>query len=122
VSVESITSNDANAALDTIFTGTQWVQLHTGHPGAAGTTSIATNNNRISVTWANASGGVKFNNADVLWTSVSTTETYTFFTIWSAVTAGTFHGSGAVTSGAVTAGNDFKIANGSLTITSTVAA
>ena len=122
MSVESITTTDANSALDTIFTGTQWVQLHTGHPGAAGTTTIAGNTTRQSVTWASSSAGVKASNADVTWTSVNTSETYLYFSIWSASSSGTFHGSGAVTGGGVTSGQDFKIPSGSLTITSTVAA
>ncbi len=124
MSVESITAADANSALDTLFTtgGNTWIQLHTAHPGAAGTTSIATNSTRVQVTWSAASGGVKTSSADASWTSVAATENYLFFTVWSAVSAGTFHGSGAVSSGSVTAGNDFKIASGSLTITSTVAA
>jgi hypothetical protein len=124
MSLDSITTADANAALDTMYTtgGNTWIQLHTGFPGAAGTSNVATNNTRVQVTWSAAASGVKTSSADASWTAVSTTETYSHFSIWSAVTSGTFHGSGAVTSGSVTAGNDFKIASGSLTMTSTVAA
>lgn len=117
-----LASADINSALDTIFTGTQWIQLHTGDPGAAGTANVATNNTRDSVTWAAASGGSKATAADAAWTSVSTTETYTHFSVWSASSAGTFHGSGTVTGGGVTAGQDFTIPSGSLTMSITGAA
>lgn len=124
MSLDSITTADANAALDTMYTtaGNTWIQLHTGVPGAAGTTNIATNSTRVQVTWSAAASGVKTSSADAAWTSVAATEVYTHFSIWSLVSGGVFHGSGAVSTGSVTAGNDFKIASGSLTMTSTVAA
>ena len=111
-----------NASLDTQLTGTTWVQLHTADPGAAGTTSVASNSTRKSVTHAAASGGSKSSNAAVLWSAVPTTETYSFYSIWTASSAGTFLYSGTISGGAVTAGNDFNIASGSLTATGTGAA
>lgn len=112
----SVANTDLDAFLATVF-----VQLHTGHPGAAGTSNIATNATRQGATMASASGGSKANSADVVWSNVSTTETYLFFTVWDASSAGNFLVSGAVTGGAVTAGNDFKIPSGSLTVSETVA-
>lgn len=124
MSVASITTADANTALGGIFTGTQWIQFHTGQPGAVGTTNVAGNTTRHSTTWNAASGGAITNAADINWTGgeVTNTEVYTFFSVWSASTAGTFHGSGAVTNGSVVAGNLVKIAAGTLSFTSTVAA
>lgn len=112
----------ANTSLDTVLTGTNWVQLHTADPGAAGTTAVATNSTRQSFTMAAAAAGDKSSNSAVSWTTVPATETYTFFSVWSASTAGTFRFSGTVTGGAVTAGNDFSIASGSLTCSITEAA
>ena len=114
-----LASGDINSSLDTIFTGTQYIQLHTADPGSAGTTAVAANTTRDSVTWASASGASKATAADAAWTSVSTTETYTHFSVWSAASAGTFHGSGTVTGGGVTADQDFTIPSGSLTMSIT---
>lgn len=109
----------AASSLDTIL-GTSanvYMKLHiTGEPGAAGTTNPAVNTTRAAVQFAAASSGAKASNSDAAWTSVSTTETYLYFSIWSTVgpAGGTFLYSGTVTGGAVVAGNDFKVASGSL--------
>jgi hypothetical protein len=122
MSVESITAADANAALDSIFTGTQYIQLHTGHPGAAGTSGIASDGTRKPVTWAGAAAGVKATNAIVgPWTGWPASETIAYFSVWSAVSGGTFHGSGAVGNGIIVAGQSLQFDSGALTITSTVA-
>jgi len=112
-----VASASAASSLDTILgtSANRYVQLHTGDPGAAGTANIAGNTTRAVTQFAAASGGSKSTNADATWTSVSNTETYTFFSIWSAASSGTFYFSGTVTGGAVTAGNDFKFASGNLT-------
>lgn len=116
MSVEGIANAGANAALDNAISGTVWVQLHTGHPGAAGTTSIATNSTRKSCTFAAAAGGVKATNSDLLWSSVPATETYAYFTLWSASTGGTFLWSGSISGGGVTLGQDFDVASGQLSV------
>lgn len=113
---------DINSSLDTIFTGTQYVKLHLGDPGAAGASNAAVNTTRSAVTWASAAAGSKASNAAVTWTSVSTTETYTHFSIWSASSAGTFHGSGTISGGGVTAGQDATIASGAIAMTGSGAA
>lgn len=121
MSSNGITTADANTALGSIFTGTQYIQLHTGQPGASGTSNVATNNTRQSLTWNAASAGATTNVAQILWSSVSTTETYTYFSVWSASTSGTFHGSGTVSGGGMTAGQDFSIAATSLSMSISVA-
>jgi hypothetical protein len=61
--------------------------------------------------------------ADLTWTSVSTTETYSHVSFWDASTAGTFLGSDDLaTPRAVTAGDTFTISTGSLTVAVTPAA
>lgn len=111
----------ANSALDTIGSTYSWLQLHTGLPGSAGTSNVAGNTTRKQVTYASASGGSKASSADLVWTSVSTSETYSHFTLWTASSAGTFGISGAVTANAVTSGDTFTISSGSLTISVTLA-
>lgn len=119
----------ANSVLDallknTAYTGpaTLYAQLHTGDPGAAGTSNVAGNTTRKSVSWGTASGGVNSNSADLVWTNVSTTETYTDVSLWDASTSGNFLGSGTITANSVTAGDTFTISAGNLTVTLPVAA
>lgn len=116
-----LSSAAADVALNALAAAYSWVQLHTASPGAAGTTAVATNNTRKQVTWNTSSGNSLASTADASWTAVPATETYTFLTVWSAVTSGTFGFSGTVTNGAVSSGNDFKIASGSLTASFTLA-
>lgn len=96
-----------------------YIKLHTGDPGAAGTSNAATETTRQAATFgAAASGGAISNTAAVEWTNVSTTETYTWISCWTASTAGTFLGRDDLSSSAaVTAGDTFRIPIGDLDIT-----
>ncbi len=111
-----ITAAGANSALDTAISGTVFIKLHIGDPGAAATANAAVNTTRIGVTFAAAASAAKATNSAALWSSVSTTETYTHFSIWSLVSGGTFLWSGTVSGGAVTAGQDFNIASAALSL------
>lgn len=89
-----------------------YVKLHTGDPGEAGTANAATEATRKSVTFgAASSGSMSATGSPVAqWTSVSTTETYTHFSVWDAVSAGNCLGSGALSSSAaMTAGDTFNL-------------
>lgn len=118
----------ANAILDTHHDTTYgFVQLHTGDPGAAGTTLIAGNATRKDITaaWAPASAGSKATDVDIDWTDgeVDTTEDYTHCSFWTLVTGGTFGGSGTITANSVNAtGDSFSILSGGLTASFTTAA
>lgn len=121
----------ANSILDHFRGGASWtapvavyVKLHTGSPGAAGTTNAAGETTRKAVTLGSAaSGGALANTAQIQWTAVSTAETYSHASLWDAVTAGTFLWSGALVAPvAVSVGGTFTIAVGDLDITLTVAA
>lgn len=110
----------ANSLLSTFIStyAPFYVQLHTGNPGSAGTANIAGNNTRQAFgTASTPSGGSFSNTANITWSAVSTTETYTFFTLWTASSGGTFVGSGPVSQGGVTAGQDWTIPAGNLTAT-----
>lgn len=103
-----------NAADYTAPTGF-YVKLHTGDPGAAGASNAATETTRQSASMAAASGGTITNDAAVTWTNVSTSETYSHVSFWSAAAAGTFLGSDDLAvARAVTAGDTFTIAIGDL--------
>lgn len=94
-----------------------FVQLHTADPGSAGTTAVAGNNVRKSVAFAAASADSKATNADITWTNVSTSETYTHVSLWDASSNGNFLWSGALTaSKAVNSGDTFTLTSGQVTV------
>lgn len=96
-----------------------YIKLHTGDPGSAGTSNAATETTRQAATFGSAaSGGAISNTAAIEWTNVSTTETYTHISAWTASTGGTFLGRDDLSSSAaVTAGDTFRIPIGDLDIT-----
>lgn len=112
----------ANSILDALVNSTPWsepagffVKLHTGDPGAAGTSNAATETDRVQVTGTVPSGGAISNANDLDWTGVAATETYTHVSFWSASTGGTFLGSDQLAAPkAMDAGDDFTIAAGEL--------
>ena len=120
----------ANAILDALCRSVAYsdpagffLKLHTGDPGAAGTSNAATETTRQAVTFSAASSGAITNSADIAWTNVSTSETYSHWSAWSASTAGTFLCSDALNvAKAVTAGDNFTIPAGDLDIDITVIA
>jgi hypothetical protein len=117
-----LASGVANAFLDAIGNATNYtaptgfyVKLHLGDPGAAGASNAAVETTRQSASMAAASGGAITNDTAVTWAAVSTTETYSHVSFWSAAAAGTFLGSDDLAvARAVTAGDTFTIAIGDL--------
>lgn len=122
-----LASGVANSFLDALGNATNYtaptafyVKLHTGDPGSAGASNAAGNTTRKQASFGAAASGSMTTDADLSWTSVSTTETYSHVSFWSASTAGTFLGSDALdASVAVTAGDTFTISAGSLTLSFT---
>lgn len=111
-----------NAALTTVTSAYPWVQLHTAAPGAAGTTSVATETTRKQVSaWNTASAGSQTSNVALTWTSIAGSQDATHFTTWTASTAGTFGYSGTITANPYTAGDTLTIASGALTVALTLA-
>lgn len=96
-----------------------FVKLHTGDPGGSGTSNAATETTRQAATFGtDAASGAISNTADIEWTNVSTTETYTWVSLWTASSGGTFLGSDDLSSSAaVTAGDTFRIPTGDLDLT-----
>jgi hypothetical protein len=119
----------ANALLNAMFNNTAfqvaqaYIQLHTADPGASGTTAVAGNATRKSVSFSAAASGAITNDADIDWTSgeVDTSEDYTHYSLWDASTVGNFLHSGTITANPVVSADTFKIAAGDLDITVTVA-
>lgn len=112
----------ANSILDALCRNVAWTQpagffvkLHTGDPGASGTANAAGNTTRVAATCSAASSGAITNSADIAWTSVSTAETYSHVSFWSASSAGTFLGSDDLAvSRTVAVGDNFTILAGDL--------
>lgn len=116
-----VTATVANGWLDGTFaTASCFVKLHTADPGAAGTTAAAAGDTtRKNPTMASASGGSKAMTGTAgPWTNVSTTETLSHISLWTAVSAGTFQGSGALSaSQAWVNTNTFTLTSLSIAIT-----
>ena len=96
---------------------TVYVKLHLGDPGEAATSNAAVEDTRKSAAWASAASGAIATSATLEWTGVSTTETYSHWSLWDDLTAGNALWSGALaTSAAVTAGDTFQITSLTLSL------
>jgi hypothetical protein len=120
----SITNYAELALLNTLrnvsftVTGT-WLKLHTGDPGEDASANAAVNTSRQSVSFSAAASGSMASSATVSWTNVSTTETYTHWSLWDSVgpTGGNPLWKGALsTSASVTAGDTFQITSLTLSL------
>lgn len=96
-----------------------YAKLHLGDPGAAGTSNPAAETTRALVTFgAGASSGAISNTADVEWINVSTSETVSWVSFWSAITGGTYLGKDDLpASKALNSGDTFRIPTGDLDVT-----
>lgn len=92
-----------------------YVQLHTGDPGAAGTSNKAGEETRKQVTLGAASEGARKNTSAPEWTGVSKEEEYAYVSYWDAATGGNFIRSDQMAAKkAVSKGDSFKFAAGEL--------
>lgn len=107
------TTYTANAAV--------WVKLHTGDPGAAGTNNAAGETTRKQVTFGSAaSAGAIPSTAQVQWTGMSTAETITWVSFWTASTGGTFLANDDLPAAkTVGVGDSLTIASGDISLTVT---
>jgi hypothetical protein len=118
----SISNYAENALLDTLrntsfSVANTYVKLHTGDPGETGSSNAATETTRKAVTWSAASSGSMASSATLEWTNVSTTETYSHWSLWDNSTAGNCLWTGALNaSAAVTAGDTFQITSLTLSL------
>ena len=94
-----------------------YVKLHVGDPGEAATSNAAGETTRQVAAWSAAASGAIVTSATMEWTNVSTTETYSHWSMWDDSTAGNALWSGALaTSAAVTAGDTFQITSLTLSL------
>lgn len=100
-----------NTMIDTLLAAGTYVQFHVGDPGAAGTANVSAVTTRQSVSFAAASGGSKAaTGSPVAAYTATSTETCTHVSFWSAITAGTFKCSAALSSGvALNSGDVFQL-------------
>jgi hypothetical protein len=90
---DGLSATVANAALNSIVgTDANDVQLHTGAPGANGTSNVSSVTTREAVTWNSASAGSVSASNEPAWTNWggSNGEVDTDISFWSASTSGTF--------------------------------
>jgi hypothetical protein len=85
----------AGPAAGTTFTGitSNYVQLHTGEPGAAGTSLVSSVTTRVVMNWAAAAAGSKAIQATFpAWANWAGTngEIVTNISVWDALTSGNF--------------------------------
>jgi hypothetical protein len=80
---------------------TPFIQLHTGDPGAAGTTSVSVGSTtRNAIVWAAATtAGTMALSTLSAWTNGGTSETITHVSLWTASTAGVFRQSFVLSAG-----------------------
>lgn len=99
----SISNYAENAILDAVFNNTSlavaanYVKLHTGDPGEAGTSNAATHTTRESASFGAASSGVVSNDSPISFTSLAADETISHISIWDHVSAGNCLWTGALT-------------------------
>lgn len=111
--------------LDHVFAGAAYtpptniyVKLHLGDPGEDGTANPAAETDRQTASFGVAAAGSIVTDTDIDWLSVAASETYSHVSLWDAATAGNCLGSGALTASVVvTAGDNFKIPAGDLSVT-----
>lgn len=108
---------DGDTPMDALLAVYDFIQMHTGDPGAAGTANVATETDRAAVVWGASSGGTASNSAVASFTGVAATETWTHFTAWDASSAGNCGFSGTVSNGSVVLGADVDFEIGDLDVT-----
>lgn len=100
---------------------TVFVQLHTGDPGASGTSNVSSTTTRVAITFAAAAAGAMAANGTLpSWASWAGTngEVVTHISLWSASSAGTFYDSIALTaSKTVNTGDTLNLSSCTLALT-----
>jgi hypothetical protein len=92
----AFTTARLNAALDSALSTSTHAQLHTGAPGAAGTSNVAAGVSRSALSGVGAASG----GSDTItgsWTIPAAGGPFTHFSLWTASTGGTFNGDGTLT-------------------------
>jgi hypothetical protein len=98
---------------------TLYAKLHTGDPGAAGTTNASANTTRVAFAYSAAAAGSKAMSNTPSWAAwASGTETITHISVWDNSTAGNFRYSFALTTGKqVTNGDTLNLTSHTFALT-----
>lgn len=103
-----------------------YLQLHTGDPGVAGTSNVATTSTRKSVVWLTpddtVSGSVSLTHSNAPTWTMAASEDPAYVSAWSALTSGDFGGSGQITVDPQTVGALFALPAGTVVVNQPVAA
>lgn len=87
-----------------------YVKLHIGDPGEDGTGFPAVNTTRVLVGWNAAASGAISSNAALTWSTITTAETYSHWSLWDDPSGGNCLWKGELSSpAAVTSGDSFQI-------------
>lgn len=89
------------------------VQLHSGDPGASGTSNAL--GSKVACTFSAASGGSRVLSAQVDFTGLTASQSVTHYSVWKNDTADEFEGKGAITTGDVAANADGEFSLGTST-------
>ncbi len=110
-------SNYGETALLNAVPEKPYVKLHTGDPGENGTANAATEATRKQITLAAASGDTRKSSTSADWDGVAATEEVKWVTLWDHPTAGNCWWVIQLEAAkALTAGEDFSIAAGDLSL------
>jgi hypothetical protein len=91
----ALTAARVLAAIDAAVSTTTHAQLHTGDPGAAGTSNVAAGISRAALSFPAASAGQTSDDASFAIPGAG--GPFTHVSLWTASTGGTYCGSGALT-------------------------
>jgi hypothetical protein len=113
-----------NKILDAVFrnvslaVAANYVKLHVGAPGDAGTSNAAGETTRKVASWAAASAGTIATNTTLTWSGVAATEVLTHISVWDASTAGNHLWNGPLAAPySVNAGDTFVLTSGTIVVT-----
>lgn len=114
-----VSSANLDAAQNAIIvpSTTYYLSLNTGDPGATGANE-GSGLTRQTITFAASSGGTQASNSAQAFTSMPGSVTYTYFSVWSALTGGTYERGGSL-SASITppSGSTVNVASGGITFT-----
>jgi len=95
---------------------TYWLGLNTGDPGKTGANEGG--DGRQSITFGSSSSGSQASSSGQTWGSAVGGFTYSFFSVWSASTAGTYIRGGSLTANITpSAGSQIQFSSGAVTFT-----
>jgi hypothetical protein len=112
-----ITTAEADVAQNAAIvpSTTYYLSLHTGDPGITGASEGT--DGRKAIAFGSSSGGSQASSNSQSWPSAVGGQTYAYFGVWTAATAGTYLRGGTLTSITPSAGAAISVATGAITFT-----